>query len=217
MANSTKALETFAEIEPWDQIIGDPVRGNEPTYWYGCFTFFRLMGPRRKLARAFRLYNAENRGEPAQYDKPKAATWIQMAELWNWDQRAEAWDREQIELMEAIAHTELNEGLSLIHERVRSLKLISRKLELYLLDPHNTRLSPGTLEQYRGLLDDIARELGHRIRETRLTGTGGGPVVIETQWGRGGSATNAWNTEEVKPVVEVSEVKVVEENAHGIT
>lgn len=34
------------------------------------------------------------------------------------------------------------------------------------------------VSQYRGVLDDIAKEVGHRIQKQEVTGNDGGPVVI---------------------------------------
>lgn len=208
MANvPSKALEPFAEADPWDRIIGDPVLGDEPVFWFVRFTTFRKLGPYRTLRKAYREQHETQYG-PSERELLPTVTWYDNAKIWHWRERAEAWDQEQLDLMKAAEYKELTEGYALVHERLRSLKAVATKLDTYIQDPHVTRISPNTLEQYRGVLDDIARELGHRIRETRLTGAGGGPVVIETQWGRGGSATNAWGQlEEQKPKVEVTEVK----------
>jgi hypothetical protein len=50
-------------------------------------------------------------------------------------------------------------------------------------------MNPEKLREWRGCLDDIAKELGERVKKTELTGKGGGPLTIETFWG-GGLAGN---------------------------
>lgn len=209
MANvPSMALEQFAEADPWDRITGDPVLGDEPILWYDRFTAFCKLGPFRTLRRVYRECCERGEVTPTADGYNPPMHWIQKARDWRWVERADAWDKEEIQRLKAEEYYEINEGYALVHNRLRSLKNVAEKLDAYIQDPHVTRISPATLEQYRGVLDDIARELGHRVRETRLTGAGGGPVVIETQWGRGGSATSAWGQlEEKKPKVEVTEVK----------
>lgn len=183
-----RALEPIAERYPWEQQEG------EPTVWFDRFTYYKLMGAtKRTVQRAYREHLLKSGAAPQ--NKLPSHQWAEVAKEYHWKERAEAWDAEQQLLLAAAAEEEFSEGYALAHERVRALKNMAAKLETYLLDPKNTHVAARTIEQYRGLLDDLAREMGHRAKETRIVGAGGGPIVIETHWGRGGSASSAWDAQ----------------------
>jgi hypothetical protein len=189
--------------DAWDQQEG------EPKLWYERFSIFRLIGPGRTTAKAYRKWRLLVKGETA---KQYAANhWYDMAKEWNWEARASAWDDAIREEQEDRAQEVYADGLSFAHERVAKLKLVAQKLEDYILDKKTTRISPYVIEQYRGILDDIAKERGERQKDVRITGVGGGPIMIETQWGRGGSATDAWS-QLPQPAVDAVVEEVVERN-----
>jgi hypothetical protein len=203
MAKQEKALITISndpdiatELYAWEKQPG------EPDLWFDRFTQYRLLGPRRSMVKVYRMSRVREQKEYKDVEGAPAY-WNKHAKEWHWKERALAWDQHTLEEVAEQAEAVYNEGLALIHTRVDHLKQLGTKIERYLLHPKTTRLSPHLIEQYRGILDDIAKEQGQRVKETRLTGPGGGPVAITTSWGRGGSATNAW-TEAVK-VTEVHE------------
>jgi hypothetical protein len=189
--------------DAWDQ------REEEPKIWYERFSIFRLIGPGRSIAKAYRKWRLLTKGEIT--TKYTSNNWYDVAREWHWEERASAWDDVVREEQEDVAQEVYADGLSFAHERVRKLKLVAKKLEDYILDIKTTRISPYIIEQYRGILDDIAKERGERQKETRVTGVGGGAIMIETQWGRGGSATDAWN-QLAQPVVEAVVEEVAENN-----
>lgn len=200
MAEPTTALEEFSEQDPWDRLA------DEPWLWFDRFTKYRLMGPNRNLRKVYREDRAHRTPDnPLPDDQGAPHDWTAKSKIYHWKERAEAWDLMIYEEQEEAARVEMSSGYSLAHMRVHALKALAVKLDDYLLDPKNNRLSPYVLEQYRGLLDDIAKEMGHRVKETRFTGANGGPIVIETQWGRGGSATNAWEKTTVTEVADSSD------------
>ena len=174
------------EKEPWEQMNGEPHR------WFNLFNEYRLLGVSRSLRKLYRKKRAEKGMEdiPDHYGAP--TNWTHYAREWKWKERAEAWDISLQEDQEDEVEAVLGRGIALAHNRIIKLIAIADKLEEYILDPKTTRVSPYVLEQYRGLLDDIAKEKGERVKETRLTGAKGGPVKIVTEWGRGGSASDAW-------------------------
>lgn len=179
--------------DPWDQMP------NEPAKWYALFTEYRLLGPSRNFRRFYRMKRVQTGKSDLGQISGASAHWLKYFTEWHWKERAEAWDAEVREEQEAHTEQILGEGLALAHERIVKLKAVADKLEQYILDPKVTRVSPYILEQYRGLLDDIAKEKGERIKETRFTGVKGGPIVIETTWGRGGSASDAWQNSLPEP------------------
>lgn len=190
MTDELIALPEEEEVipDPWDQLP------DEPDYWYMHFTNFRLLGPGRTVQKYTRWWKAKNGGTPGELASHNNTNWTAKARMYRWRERALAWDTYTKEMRNDQAEAILTTGLALMPERVDRLSRIADKLESYILDPKITRISPYVLEQYRGILDDIAKEVGQRVRENRWTGPKGGPIVIETAWGRGGSASEAWNS-----------------------
>jgi hypothetical protein len=189
-------MDTVSGNDPWDQLE------QESNLWFARFDMFRLLGPSRSIPKTYRKWR--EREDP----NLKYSDWYREAKLYNWDERAAAWDEVNRELQEDRIQEVYGSGLALSHERVAKLILIAEKLEAFILDKKTTRISPFVIEQYRGILDDIAKEKGERLKETRVTGTAGGPILIETSWGRGGSASDAWKQLEA-PTIEaiIEEVK----------
>jgi hypothetical protein len=185
------------EGDPWDQMI------DEPTMWYERFQLYRLLGPGRNVSKAYRKHRSINTVyDPETSRKQGATSWYDYARQYNWEARANAWDETCREEVEDRAHEIYNDGLSFAHERVDKLKKIATRLEGFIMDDKTTRISPHVIEQYRGILDDIARERGERAKETHISGANGGNIVIETQWGRGGGASNAWDIKQIAPPTE---------------
>lgn len=152
--------------EPWEQLEG------EDNLWYDRFTLFRLLGSKRTLSAAHRQEVAKSR-KKSQY---LPGSWRDAAKQWQWKERAEVWDAQRREDLECEVDQVLSEGLALMHERVRSLKKRADKIDK-LLDKEK-KPSSYLVEQWRGLLADIADEVGQRIKTTKqeLTGKDGGPM-----------------------------------------
>ena len=94
----------------------------------------------------------------------------------------------------------LTEGLALKGERVTKLKQLAALLEKdlfggFLWTDQVKGVGSGDaativdyeefngpeVSAYRGVLDDIAKELGHRVQRQEVTGEGGGPVHIRAE------------------------------------
>lgn len=202
MANE---IEEVPERDPWEQMDKEPQR------WFNLFNDFRLLGPNRTLRKLYRN-KREQRGMPdipQNYGAP--SNWAHYYRDWRWKERAEAWDEVVREKQEDDTVDVLGSGLALAHNRIVKLVELADRIEGILLDP-KAKISPYLVEQYRGILDDIAKEKGERSKEVRLTGTKGGPVVIETSWGRGGSASDAWETKQISAPSDAIEGVVVSED-----
>lgn len=148
------------EREPWEQ------REGEPNLWYDRFTLFRLLGPKRTLSFAHRQEVARSR-KKSQY---LPGSWRDAANEWDWVARAEAWDAARRAELECEADQVLSEGLALMHERVKTLKKRADKLDKYL--DKEKKPSSYMIEQWRGLLSDIADELGERVKTTKQEHSG---------------------------------------------
>lgn len=143
------------EREAWEQLEG------EPNLWYGRFALYRLLGPKRSLRLAHRQEVTKSRQKP-QY---LPGSWHDASQQWNWRERAEAWDAARLEELEFEANQVLSEGLALMHERVKVLKKRADKLDKML--EKEKKPSSYMIEQWRGLLADIAEEMGERVKTTK--------------------------------------------------
>jgi hypothetical protein len=121
----------------------------------------------------------------------------------NWTQRAVEYDANWEARKNAEREAMLNYGLSLDYERLRKLQRLANMLEAQIYERgtdgvlHNIwlpdvkaigsgefaervdieRFNAPLLEQYRKVLDDIAKETGGRVQKTDVT-TGGEPINV---------------------------------------
>lgn len=171
-------------------------RSDENALWYKRFIIYRDLGPDRKLIHAVNKA-VKGRKKPIE-DAPGA--WKEAVKKYEWDARAEAYDAflyaEQEKRAAALRELEAQEIERILttdyaakHERVKALARMAHVVEASFIDENGTinykYMQPDKLREWRGILDDIAKELGHRAKETRLSGSNGGPLVIETIWGGG--------------------------------
>lgn len=98
----------------WERMAG------EPGVWYARFEIFRLLGPTRTLARAYRT---AARLEGLRGKRPSRG-WTVAAREWKWVERAEAWDQEQREWLRAIEEDRRFDA------REHRLQMINRLLEM---------------------------------------------------------------------------------------
>lgn len=187
----------------WEQLPGENLA------WFSTFNQFRLVGPERNLTRFYRNYRIARGTEQKNTVAMKLPSrWCEISAGWFWKNRAEAWDAAMRDMQELAAQEVLQTGLALSHERLRKLSLMANKLETILLDDDRPKyINADLLEQYRGVLDDIAKEKGERNKETKILGMQTGTVIIQTSWGRGGSATDAWEAKKIDPSIVVEAEK----------
>jgi len=100
-------------------------------------------------------------------------------------------------LIEAGEQDALTEGLALKAERVRKLKQLAALMEKDLMGGFlwldqvkgvgsgdiatlvdYEEFNKGEVDAYRGVLDDIAKELGHRVVKQEHSGPDGGPLTV---------------------------------------
>lgn len=68
-------------------------------------------------------------------------------------------------------------GYAAVHERVKGLDAMARLLEKSWYDPERSEkivfqwLTPDKVREWRGCLDDIARELGERVKQVKQENT----------------------------------------------
>ena len=155
----------------------------EPLLWYRRFEQFRLMEPVRSIVGAFR----EEMGGDERKEAP--GRWYEEAKRWRWEERAAAWDEHQTKELVALIAAEkqkvLSEGYALMHERVKTLNVLAKKLiadiakgKMYRRDVRSIGtgkdarqvdvelFEEGVVRELRACLDDIAKELGERVKRT---------------------------------------------------
>lgn len=167
--------ESEQDIEIWE-------RGEEePALWYGRFLIFRDMGYARSLLGSVHVEEAQKSPKKPSVAPPGA--WKDAAKQWEWRKRAEVWDAEQERL--ALAECKY----SRISERAKLLdKWIGTQDAIMIASVAEQGYARAdSMEQLRGLLDDMAKEMGGRVKVAKAnlehTGKDGGAIYIETVWG----------------------------------
>lgn len=170
------------QTQPYDRITGEKI------LWYSRFLLYRDMGPRRNVLKTYQHVLGQQ-GHIA----PKSVTsipraWFDASHAWQWQERAEAWDAQQQQEKDArskaLQELEAQEierimtsGYALVHERIKTLDQMARSIEHSFLDPKTDKmvyqwLNPDLLREWRGMLDDIAKELGQRIKKIPVEHSG---------------------------------------------
>lgn len=164
---------------------------------------YLAMGPDRSLEKLLERYQSRTEPVPTrQLSRLKA--W---SAAFGWQARlkaiADQQAREAEEREAAYRREILETGYGLATERIRSLKQLAETLFGELQDPKYRwvrdvkllgrgesaeaidieRFNHHEFEQFRGILDDIAKEKSERIRRTELTGKDGGPIEVDPDAG----------------------------------
>lgn len=176
----------------------------EPGAWFARFLIYRGCKPASgRLHDAYVSCMAQAGKSPRKpsqsVDVPGA--WKEKADQWQWKKRAEAYDAmlqaEAEERAKALRDLEAAEiekimtsGYALIHNRVQGLDQMARDIRESMIDPETKEINPkwvypDKIREYRGCLDDIAKELGARVKKTELAGKDGGPIEYSVDWGGG--------------------------------
>ncbi len=184
---------------PYDQLPGESSKA------YAKFLTYRNIKPyRRSINAAYGLYQERaEKGSKKDY-KDAPGSWKALADKWYWIERANAYDAHLQAGLDAIEQAEvekiLTSGYALIHKRIAGLDRMAKLIERSFIDAEEEDkinfkwLTPDKVREYRGCLDDIAKELGQRIKKQEITGKDGGPLEITTDWGGGkldGSETSS--------------------------
>ena len=175
--------------KPWDRQSGE-------SNWYPRFLLYRDMPHSvppmpRTLFGAASLHQSQRGGKKLTGTPP---AWIDASRKWNWKERAEAYDAHLQQEREAIAASErvkvLTTGYALMHERVKTLDVLAKKLvadvakgRLYRQDvrsvgtgkdAHQVAIElfdEGVIRELRACLADIAAEMGERVKKSEVAVT----------------------------------------------
>jgi hypothetical protein len=168
-----------------------------------CNDWLRL-GPGRSLSRLAEKYNeGQRRSAPSR----SLTTLQKWSSKYGWAERATAFDVQWEQLKNQEREAELNFGLALDYERVRKLKRLADFLEAQLYEQgiegqfHNVwlpdvknvgygedaekvdieRFNAALITQYRETLEDLAAEVGGRVKRQEVSGKDGGPIAHEVK------------------------------------
>lgn len=172
----------------------------ESLKWYARYLKYRDRGPDRTLLGLVKEeYLA--RTSTIKHNLQVPGAWHSAYARFHWKERAAQHDEYMRELEAArrrilyeIEQAEieriLTTGYAAKHERVCALTKWIDALGESMIDPETGAINPkwvssAKIEQIRGCLDDIAKEVGHRIQKNEITGKDGGPVEFITTWGGG--------------------------------
>lgn len=166
-------------------LAGEKYNGESKRAILACNDYLR-MGPIRSLAELIRRYKSDR-----EQDRGNAVATASIHTIYgwagrfNWEGRAEMYDARTDSEKTAVAAQVLETGLALSYNRVIKLKLLADRLEgdifkgrIWLDDVKQIGngkyaqrvdlivFNRGLVEQYRGILDDLAKETGGRVQKT---------------------------------------------------
>jgi hypothetical protein len=167
-----------------------------------CNDYLR-MGGKRSLAVLADEYNKNQPDSGILSPTLSLNTLQQWSYKFDWQQRAAVYDTEIERLKDQAAREAMNKYLALEHHRVMQLVELADFLreQLYEQSPsgdyHNiwnpdvkqvgsgenttivdiVRFNAPIIDQFRGVLDDIAKETGGRIKKSEFTGANGSPLI----------------------------------------
>lgn len=179
-------------------LAGQREKGESNKAVQACNEFLRL-GPGRSIVGLFRSFNEVQANSVPIATLGTLQAW---SSRYHWQERAAEYDGRAEEEKNARVREIMQSGLALAHERVQELKDLALflKKQIYEQDLPNhfpnvwvrdvkqigggqfarevtiERFNGGIIEQFRGTLEDLAKETGGRTNKTEISGPDGGPV-----------------------------------------
>jgi hypothetical protein len=147
------------EAAPWERREGEE-------RWYSRFLLYRDMGYSRSLLGTVHLEEAQKSTGKRSISVPGA--WLNAFKRWDWKKRAQAWDDEQERLtLAATKYGRISERAKLLDEWISTQDSI---MKVHIAEKGYVRAD--NMEQLRGLLDDMAKETGGRVKVTKQEHSG---------------------------------------------
>ncbi len=169
-----------------------------------AYADYLAMGPGRSLEKLLAVYLQRRQGGgEATVPARRLRTLEQWSASFGWQARlleiANREAREAEEKQRAHIRSIMETGYALPHERVKALQELGTVIFGEMLERSGRWLrdvkqigsgetaqvidierfnAPG-IEQFRGILDDVAKEMGQRVKRTELTGKDGGPIEVD--------------------------------------
>lgn len=182
-------------------LAGQRIESESSKAIQACNDYLR-MGPGRSLQKLCQTYAESGPEKPP---TRHIATLKEWSRYYEWQGRVALYDTAIQEQKKAFADEAMQTGLALTYERVLALKRLASTLtgeiwnedgglvpgKVWLKDAKQIgggllaervdliRFNAPLIEQYRGTLDDLARETGGRKQQFEHSGPGGGPIRTE--------------------------------------
>ena len=168
--------------ELWERLADK----NESSRAFAAFCVYRDLPPmERSLDKAYTL--SKNDGTNAVQKRYTAnGTWQGWSTQYDWVNRAKAFDDFRFQKQAEAKQSEIDKiiaecGYASMHERVKALAEVAdilkaeikSKEKLYLFGKLGETFNKDLIDQYRGTLEDIAKEVGGRIIKKEVTGKDG--------------------------------------------
>ncbi len=183
-----------AALTSVELLVGNKQPGESSRAVVACNDFLR-MGAGRKVSTLLRQYKG-NKLAPA----TSPHTVYEWSTKFGWEERANIYDAQYEDQKTERSVEVMSSGLALTHNRVEKLKGLADQLESDLQDAAKIwladvkqigggrmaervdliRFNWSLIEQYRNVLDDLAKETGGRVNRNELTSdTGDYKITVE--------------------------------------
>lgn len=182
-------------------LAGQRKEGESSKAVQACNDYLR-MGPGRSLQKLHHIYTESTPEQPPTKELRTLKEW---SRRYDWQARVALYDTAVQEQKTALAKEAMQTGLAATYERVLALKKLAATLaaeiwredgslvpgKVWLKDAKQIgagplaervdliRFNAPLIEQFRGVLDDLARETGGRKQQLEHSGPGGGPIRTE--------------------------------------
>ena len=139
------------------------------------FEDYFAIGPGRSLRKLHKQYCQQTGQEPPTKRFKTLALW---SRVHKWQDRIAQREAEiAATRMQDIIENAPKTGYAIWQKRVQDLGQLAERLNDLVSIPG--LFSPALVREYRGLLDDIAKEMGERVRGLALSGPDGGPIELD--------------------------------------
>lgn len=204
--------------QPWAR------QPKEPTLWYTRFQTYLYLGPARSY---IAVYRADAKSQRSAKEREGArnvpGAWFAAVKRWNWYARANAFDdaerKKRDELFRQRADEILQSGFAQRFIRIAELNRLAELLqtELYTEDKRwlpdvkqigggdfaervdIVRFNAAVVEQYRETLEDIAIEMGERVRGVKVSGSLGIAQMTADDLAKAAAEADAWEQQMQQP------------------
>jgi len=154
----------------------------EPDEWFIRFTTFLHLGTNRSYIDAYRQHVKVSRSRKGTKPNHISPQWHKAIHEWDWEKRAQEYDKHLNKLRIQEEEEQRRQQImntSYARTELRVLALMGFAKDLSDALKREKKFNPAMMAQWRGLLDDIAKETGGRVRKNEVTGANGGPLEVQ--------------------------------------
>lgn len=203
--------------QPWAR------QPKEPALWYERFQRYVYLGPSRSL---MAVYRVEAKTKKSAKERERArnvpGAWFVAVKRWDWRTRADAFDDAERKKRDALYAARSDEilqaGFAQRFTRIAELNHLAELLqaELFTEDKRwlpdakwiggdagervdTVRFNSAVVEQFRETLEDIAIEMGERVRGVKVSGSLGIAQMTADDLAKAAAEADAWEQSMEQP------------------